>query len=233
MKLSQPATPFGPSNSGRMSPPADDASRHHRGHGHDRRRTTCQPSDLDDIALSRRRFLRNAALTGGGLVAAAGLAACAPAGRAPAGRSGRRSRAGSARRRPGRPPPPRPPPRPRRRACPWRRRPPRPPRPPPPAAHAARLDRARRRRPQEGIRRYIGNLAPALQDIYPARDLRQDRRHAGGRGQLPGAQPEAGVRPGPAALPQRRGQAADARPSTATSRSSSSRSTRSSSTSTS
>ena len=39
-----------------------------------------QPStDLDEVALSRRRFLRNAALTGGGLVAAAGLAACAPA----------------------------------------------------------------------------------------------------------------------------------------------------------
>ena len=36
-------------------------------------------TDLDELALSRRRFLRNAALTGGGLVAAAGLAACAPA----------------------------------------------------------------------------------------------------------------------------------------------------------
>ena len=35
--------------------------------------------DLDEVALSRRKFLRNAALTGGGLVAAAGLAACAPA----------------------------------------------------------------------------------------------------------------------------------------------------------
>ncbi|MBI3749602.1 MAG: multicopper oxidase domain-containing protein [Chloroflexi bacterium] len=37
--------------------------------------------DPDDVDLSRRRFLRNAALTGGGLVAAAGLAACAPAAR--------------------------------------------------------------------------------------------------------------------------------------------------------
>ncbi len=36
------------------------------------------PTDIDESALSRRRFLRNAALTGGGLVAAAGLAACAP-----------------------------------------------------------------------------------------------------------------------------------------------------------
>ena len=36
------------------------------------------PTDIDELALSRRRFLRNAALTGGGLVAAAGLAACAP-----------------------------------------------------------------------------------------------------------------------------------------------------------
>jgi len=35
--------------------------------------------DLDELALSRRKFLRNAALTGGGLVAVAGLAACAPA----------------------------------------------------------------------------------------------------------------------------------------------------------
>ncbi|MGE5155884.1 MAG: multicopper oxidase family protein [Betaproteobacteria bacterium] len=40
---------------------------------------TPQTTDLDDVDLSRRRFLRNAALTGGGLVAAAGLAACAPA----------------------------------------------------------------------------------------------------------------------------------------------------------
>jgi FtsP/CotA-like multicopper oxidase with cupredoxin domain len=71
-------TPFGPRNSGRMSPPADDSSRHHRA-----METTPQDNlpttDLDDVALSRRRFLRNAALTGGGLVAAAGLAACAPA----------------------------------------------------------------------------------------------------------------------------------------------------------
>jgi FtsP/CotA-like multicopper oxidase with cupredoxin domain len=36
-------------------------------------------NELVDSALSRRRFLRNAAFTGGGLVAAAGLAACAPA----------------------------------------------------------------------------------------------------------------------------------------------------------
>ena len=36
-------------------------------------------TDPTESALSRRRFLRNAALTGGGLVAAAGLAACAPA----------------------------------------------------------------------------------------------------------------------------------------------------------
>ena len=40
---------------------------------------TLPTADLDDVALSRRKFLRNAALTGGGLVAAAGLAACAPA----------------------------------------------------------------------------------------------------------------------------------------------------------
>ena len=37
------------------------------------------PQAADEAALSRRRFLRNAALTGGGIVAAAGLAACAPA----------------------------------------------------------------------------------------------------------------------------------------------------------
>lgn len=43
---------------------------------------TLDPDELatsDELGLSRRRFLRNAALTGGGLVAAAGLAACAPA----------------------------------------------------------------------------------------------------------------------------------------------------------
>ena len=40
---------------------------------------TLPTPELDEVALSRRRFLRNAALTGGGLVAAAGLAACAPA----------------------------------------------------------------------------------------------------------------------------------------------------------
>ena len=51
-----------------------------------------QPQDdlhlslLEDPSLSRRRFLRGAALAGGGLIAA-GLAACAPAA-APAGRSG-------------------------------------------------------------------------------------------------------------------------------------------------
>jgi FtsP/CotA-like multicopper oxidase with cupredoxin domain len=40
---------------------------------------TLPTNDPDDVDLSRRRFLRNAALTGGGLMAAAGLAACAPA----------------------------------------------------------------------------------------------------------------------------------------------------------
>ena len=40
---------------------------------------TLPTPDVDESALSRRKFLRNAALTGGGLVAAAGLAACAPA----------------------------------------------------------------------------------------------------------------------------------------------------------
>ena len=39
-----------------------------------------QTIEAFDAAVSRRRFLRTAALTGGGLVAAAGLAACAPAG---------------------------------------------------------------------------------------------------------------------------------------------------------
>lgn len=37
------------------------------------------PVNLEESAVSRRKFLRNAALTGGGLVAAAGLAACVPA----------------------------------------------------------------------------------------------------------------------------------------------------------
>ena len=47
-----------------------------------------QPQDdlhlplLDDPSLSRRRFLRGAAIAGGGLIAA-GIAACAPAAGAP------------------------------------------------------------------------------------------------------------------------------------------------------
>jgi FtsP/CotA-like multicopper oxidase with cupredoxin domain len=60
------------------------------------------PTHLDEAAqaaeaaLSRRRFLRNAALTGGGLVAAAGLAACAPAGTASGWTFGPALAAGSA-----------------------------------------------------------------------------------------------------------------------------------------
>jgi hypothetical protein len=72
------ATPFGTRDWGRMSPPRDAASRHH-GEMESTPQDTLPTTDLDEVALSRRKFLRNAALTGGGLVAAAGLAACAPA----------------------------------------------------------------------------------------------------------------------------------------------------------
>ena len=48
------------------------------------------------------------------------------------------------------------------------------------------------------VRRYVGNLAPALAEIYPARGVRQAGRHPGRRRQLPRAPAEAVLRPGPA-----------------------------------
>jgi hypothetical protein len=123
-------------------------------------------NELVDSALSRRRFLRNAAFTGGGLVAAAGLAACAPAttgagwtfgpSLAPAGAAANAGAGAS------------------------------------PSTSAAASDHAGHSMSpapsaggssaptgtlpagwtehdataRDGIRRYIGNLAPALKDIY-------------------------------------------------------------------
>ncbi|MDO8485999.1 MAG: multicopper oxidase domain-containing protein [Candidatus Limnocylindrales bacterium] len=111
----------------------------------------------DEAALSRRRFLRTAALTGGGLVAAAGLAACAPAS-APGWTLGPVLAAGSAA--------------------------------PSAASSAAASPEAGHSMPpassasiapsgplptgwsehdvaaRDVVRRYIGNLAPALKDIY-------------------------------------------------------------------
>jgi FtsP/CotA-like multicopper oxidase with cupredoxin domain len=121
-----------------------------------------QPSPhLDDLALSRRRFLRNAALTGGGLVAAAGLAACAPASTGAGWTFGPALVAGSAA------PSVEPGASPSTHASHSMS--------PAPSATASvpagaslpagwsQHDIAAR----DVVRRYIGNLAPALADIYP------------------------------------------------------------------
>jgi len=116
------------------------------------------PQATDEAALSRRRFLRNAALTGGGIVAAAGLAACAPAGTGSGWTFGPPLAAGSAA---------------------------------PSATASAAASAAHSMAPspaasgsaapggpmptgwtehdiaaRDVVRRYIGNLAPALKDIY-------------------------------------------------------------------
>jgi FtsP/CotA-like multicopper oxidase with cupredoxin domain len=123
------------------------------------------PADLDESALSRRRFLRNAALSGGGLVAAAGLAACAPAATGgwtfgpalPAGSAGPGAAASAA---PGASAaasavasaPTSPSPAPSASVAPGG---------PIPAGWSAHDVAAR-----DVVRRYLGNLAPALQGIY-------------------------------------------------------------------
>jgi FtsP/CotA-like multicopper oxidase with cupredoxin domain len=115
--------------------------------------------DTSASALSRRKFLRNAALTGGGLVAAASLAACAPttqkwtfgpppAGGSPApgaGASPSPSAAASMSMAPA--------PSPSASAAPGG---------PMPVGWTDHDVAAR-----DVVRRYIGNLAPALQGIYP------------------------------------------------------------------
>ena len=121
-------------------------------------------TDLDESALSRRKFLRNAALTGGGLVAAAGLAACRARGRPgldvwSVARGGER--------------------RPRRRRCERGGLQPRASMAMSPAP--ARIGVGLGRGPggpmptgwtehdiaaRDVVRRYIGNLAPALKGIY-------------------------------------------------------------------
>ena len=115
-------------------------------------------TDTSASALSRRKFLRNAALTGGGLVAAAGLAACAPttqtwtfgpppaAGSPAPGVSPSATAAASMSMAPT--------PSPSASAAPGG---------PMPAGWTDHDIAAR-----DVIRRYLGNLAPALQGIYPA-----------------------------------------------------------------
>ena len=66
------------------------------------------------------------------------------------------------------------------------------------------------------VRRYIGNLAPALADIYPEPVFAKLADILGVEDDYPELDAEAGVRPGPAARPQRRADAAQARRSTAT-----------------
>jgi len=113
----------------------------------------------DELALTRRRFLRNAALTGGGIVAAAGLAACAPAATGAGWTFGPALAAGSAS--------PEPAPTAAASAAASMSM------SPPPAASASAAtgplpagwtehDIAAR----DVVRRYIGSLAPALKDIY-------------------------------------------------------------------
>jgi FtsP/CotA-like multicopper oxidase with cupredoxin domain len=125
---------------------------------------TTDPDAPIEAALSRRRFLRNAALTGGGLVAAAGLAACAPtvtgaewtlgpvlpagsasAGPTPSGVPSGVPSAGASHSMPPSPAPSGP-------AAPSR---------PAPTGWTEHDVAAR-----NVVRRYIGNLAPALQGIY-------------------------------------------------------------------
>jgi len=114
----------------------------------------------DELALSRRRFLRNAALTGGGIVAAAGLVACAPAATGAGWTFGPALAPGSAA-------PAASPSAAASAAASMSMS-------PPPSASAAPVtgpmpagwtehDIAAR----NVVRRYIGNLAPALAGIYP------------------------------------------------------------------
>jgi hypothetical protein len=123
--------------------------------------------DLDDVAasderaLSRRKFLRNAALTGGGIVAAAGLAACAPATTGAGWTFGPALAAGSAA------PAPSSAPSAAASASASMSMAPTPaasvPATGPLPAGWSEHDVAAR----NVVRRYIGNLAPALADIYP------------------------------------------------------------------
>ena len=119
--------------------------------------------DLDELALSRRKFLRNAALTGGGLVAAAGIAACAPATTGAGWTFGPDLAAGSA--------PPEAGASPSGSAAATHEM------TPSPAASASASVAPGGPMPtgwtehdiaaRDVIRRYLGNLAPALADVYP------------------------------------------------------------------
>ena len=93
-------------------------------------------------------------------------------------------------------------PRPRRHRPPRRPRPPRTSRPAGPSTTST---------PATSSGATSATSSPALKDIYGARRLREARRDPRGRGRLPGAQREAGLRPGPAAGPERRAHAAQAR----------------------
>ena len=109
----------------------------------------------------------------------------------------------------GRRAPPAPPPARRqpRHGAERRRRPPR--RPPRPGTDPGRLDRPRCRGPRQGPPLHRRSR-PGAQGHLPAPVVRQARRDPRRRGRLSGARPEAGLRPGPAARPQRRADAAEA-----------------------
>ena len=153
-----------------------------------------------DSALSRRGFLRGAALAGGGLVAVS-LAACAPSG-APAwtfgptlpaptpGASGvavasaGASASAAASAAPSHDMSASPTPAASGSAAPSG---------PVPAGWTEHDVAAR-----DVIRRYLGNLVPALKDIYRSGRVRQDGHDPGRRGRLSPAHPEARLRAGPA-----------------------------------
>ena len=117
----------------------------------------------DESALSRRRFLRNAALTGGGLVAAAGLAACAPASTGAGWTFGPALAAGSAAPAPSAAPSAAASAEASMSMAPSPAAPASPATGPIPTGWTDHDVAAR-----NVVRRYIGNLAPALKDIYPA-----------------------------------------------------------------
>jgi len=120
--------------------------------------STDVPASIDGVTdptasdLSRRRFLRGAALTGGGLVAAT-LAACAPASTNPAWTFGPLATAGSGSPAPG----------------PATAAPSSPVDPAPPPAAPGNIPAGWNEHDisaRQVVRRYVGNLAPALQGIY-------------------------------------------------------------------
>ena len=196
--------PFGPCRIGPdVTSARDGYGRHHRS------MDTLPQDDLPtpdpvDAALSRRGFLRAAALTGGGIAAVGGsrgLCAgddrCRLDLRARAERRARAQFGGCGRQR-------------RRDSGAQRGRQPRHARrAPSPAASAAASAQPPGTIPagwtahdveaRDKVRRYVGDLAPAFKDIYPAPVFLKLAAILGVEDDYPGPPPEARLRPGPAA----------------------------------